>query len=286
MHGERGLSGRRIGFRHAEKRTNYFAPLAAPRPRGLSKYISPVLRPSGPIAIAALLACLFAGCDPFSTKSFVSKPGEVTAFQGPEKSGDSVVFHVRESLIEAGTGSEISRLADKRVSFVLIGDTLSGADTLRLYRMRVTDEAAKALIEESTRALRVSSQGVELRLQGQGGGARFFPMKVAAAADSGSFKALPLLFAEGLEWTADLGIFKVTRNIEGTDTIDTPGRLEETWRVAETVADGDRVLARGAFWYGASGLLKAEQTWDDFDRRNDAGASAGKAVLKRALERL
>jgi hypothetical protein len=230
---------------------------------------------------------MLAGCDPFSTKSFTPKPGEVASFQGPSRAGDSISFRVTESLWNAESNSSAGQLARKRVTFIFKGDTAVGGDTLRAYSMLVTDEASHALIEQSLRMLRVGADGLELRLPGNGGGARFFPMKIAAsAADSAAFRALPPLFAAGMDWSSPMGSLNVTRSVEGTDTLDAGGGLEEAWRVAETVFDQGRTLARGRYWYGASGLLKAEQTWDEFDWRDDTGGVAGKAGLRRDLERL
>jgi hypothetical protein len=38
--------------------------------------------------------------------------------------------------------------------------------------------------------------------------------------------------------------------------------------------DDSRVASSGKYWYGASGLLKAQQSWDDFDWRGGNGAPA------------
>jgi hypothetical protein len=242
-----------------------------------------MLRKPGPIAF--LLLCLFAGCDPFSTKPISSKPSEVSSLQDAAKVGDSVVFRVTESLNNAASGALLQTLASKRVVFTRAKDTTVGGVTYRAYSMGVTDDVSKALLEKSIRLLR-REDGVELRLPGGGGGARFFPLKIAAS-DTAAFRALPPLFASGTEWDATLGTLQVTRAVDGEDTLNAGAGLEESWRVAETVSDGGRAVAHGHYWYGSSGLLKAEQTWDEFDRRDESGAAAGpKPVLRRALERL
>jgi hypothetical protein len=239
-------------------------------------------------APAALLLILLFGCDPFSTRSLAFKPSDVRALQGPTHPGDSAVFRVRESLFDPKRGVDISLQADKRVTFVFLKDSAEGGDTLKAYTMRVTDFRGGALIEQGLRLLALRD-GVELRLPGRGGAARFFPMKVSATAeDSGGFQALPPVFAGGLAWSGPLGIFAVTREISGVDTLDFGGHLEESWRVAEKVMDGTKLAAHGDYWYGASGLLKAVETWDDFDYRNNAGAAVlpGRPALRRVLERL
>jgi hypothetical protein len=69
------------------------------------------------------------------------------------------------------------------------------------------------------------------------------------------------------------------------DTLGYRGRLEESWRIDETVRDASRVLSRGFYWYGATGLLKGEQSWS-LDARDAAGALSGLRELRRVLVRL
>jgi hypothetical protein len=71
-----------------------------------------------------------------------------------------------------------------------------------------------------------------------------------------------------------MGIFTVQRVQTAVDTLTYQGRSEEAWVIAESVLDGSRVASSGRYWYGASGLLKAEQSWDDFDWRGEDGAPA------------
>lgn len=245
-----------------------------------------MLRYSGPIGLAAL--ALLSGCELFSTREFSPKPADVATLQGLSRPGDSVAFRVTESLQDAGAPRPTKILARKRVRFTLLGDSSIGGETWRAFAMRISDENGGAILEDGVRLLRVGP-GLDLHAPAgdatPGGGARFYPMKVAAAGDS-AFKALPPLFADGLEWEDSLGILKVTRNIEGTDTLAFQGRLEESWRVAEKVYDGARVLSNGDYWYGASGLIRASQTWGGFEGRANDGSAIAKASLRRDLERL
>jgi hypothetical protein len=91
-----------------------------------------------------------------------------------------------------------------------------------------------------------------------------------------------------------MGIFTVQRLQTSVDTLDYRGHSEEAWGISESVLDGNRIVATGKYWYGASGLLKAEQSWDDFDWRGGNGAPPAKSqgpaeqavALRRTLERL
>jgi hypothetical protein len=85
----------------------------------------------------------------------------------------------------------------------------------------------------------------------------------------------------------------VERAQSAVDTLSYRGTLEEAWVISESVMDGNRVVSSGKYWYGASGLLRAEQSWDDFDWRDEngdpAGSRGGSAVavsLRRSVARL
>ena len=89
----------------------------------------------------------------------------------------------------------------------------------------------------------------------------------------------------GSAWTQPRGALEVDRAVERLDTRRVGKRLEESWRVGETVRDGATVLARGRFWYGASGLVKGEQAWP-FQGRAADGSALPESELRRKLERL
>jgi hypothetical protein len=89
----------------------------------------------------------------------------------------------------------------------------------------------------------------------------------------------------GEEWLQSMGVLDVVREIEAPDTLEYRGRLEETWRVAEAILDGSNLLSRGRFWYGVSGLLKGDQTWEVESRGSD-GAAGPVMQFRRELVRL
>ncbi len=145
--------------------------------------------------------------------------------------------------------------------------------------------------------MRFTSRGVEL--PGLASGARYYPVKtastgaVAAPEDGDAFLVLPSLLIEGWNEATTMGIFTVRRIQSDVDTLGYRGHSEEAWVIAESVLDGDRVASSGRYWYGASGLLKAEQSWDDFDWRDAEGGparggsgSAGAVSLRRSVMRL
>lgn len=242
-----------------------------------------MLRKSGPLWAAVLT--LLAGCDLFSTREILPKPSEIRSFQGLLRLGDSLTFIVRESLREHGTATEKQLLSERRLVFAYKGDSLVGGDTLKIVSLRILEKSTGALIEQGTRLLRFSGDGVLLQNTSTGGGARFYPLKAAAAGDTTAYLALPALFSEG--WTAkqSLGVLNVNRDLAGSDTLDYQGHSEVSWRIAETVLDGDSALVQGNYWYGASGLLKAEQTWPDFGWRDADASIPGKVDLYRRLDR-
>lgn len=261
-----------------------------------------MLRVTGPTkAAASSLACAaalaLAGCDLFSTREFRPRPSEIRVLPGLAKPGDSVSFRAVESIWRVGAEKPEAILSRRRLTFTFEKDTLDGGDTLKLLALTVREDSSGALVEQGRRLVRFGSQGVSLSGGEAGGGARWFPLKAAAspafAADTG-FPALPALLVEGWSETLFMGILTVKREQTSVDTLLYAGRSEESWGVTETILDGSRHVASGRFWYGASGLLKAEQTWDDFGWRGDNGAPPPKSdgpaaqpvTLRRALERL
>lgn len=245
---------------------------------------------------AALLA--FAGCDLFSTREFRPKPSEIRVLPGLSKVGDSVAFRATEAVWIADASSPEKTLSRRRLIFAFEKDSIAGADTLKLLALTVREDSSGALVEQGRRLVRFGAQGISLSGGETGGGARWFPLKTAASGnpvvDTGTFPALPALLIEGWSETVFLGILTVKREQTTVDTLSYRGHSEEAWGVSETVLDGTRQVAKGRFWYGASGLLKAEQTWEGFGWRGDngsppakSGGSAGQPVsLRRTLERL
>jgi hypothetical protein len=151
---------------------------------------------------------------------------------------------------------------------------------------------------------------VVLKSLSQGGGSRYFPLKVsagntdvtgagtalgdeasriasaAAAPDSEAYLALPAMLVQGWDDVRKLGVLEMHREQTAVDTFKYQDRLEEAWGIKETVLDGSDVLSEGLFWYGSSGLLKADQTWASFDQRDESGNAPAKVELRRALVRL
>jgi hypothetical protein len=255
-----------------------------------------MLRVPGLLCAAALL---LSGCELFSTREFRPKPSEIRILPGLAHAGDSIAFRATESVWRAGASAPEKALSVRRIVFTFAKDSLSGADTLKVLTLRVVEESTGVVVEQGRRLVRFSSQGVVLPGTATGGGARFFPLKAAApgpsaAADSDGFLALPALLIEGWSESVPMGILEVKREQTSVDTLAYQGRSEEAWGIAETVVEGGTILATGKYWYGASGLLRAEQTWDDFGWRGDNGApppksqgpAAQKVSLRRALERL
>jgi hypothetical protein len=247
------------------------------------------------MAGAALLA--LAGCDLFSTREFRPKPSEIRVLPGLAKIGDSVSFRAIEAVWLSGAEAPEKVLSRRRLTFAFEKDSLAGGDTLKLLALTVREDSSGILVEQGRRLVRFGSQGVSLSGGESGGGARWFPLKAAAAGnpiDTGSFPALPALLIEGWGETAFLGILTVKREQTSVDTLAYRGHSEEAWGISETVFDGSRTLATGRYWYGASGLLKAQQTWEYFGWRGDNGAPPAKSgsvanqpvSLRRSLERL
>jgi hypothetical protein len=257
-----------------------------------------MLRKSGLFCAAAFLAW---GCDFFTTREFRSKPSDIRALSGLTHAGDSLSFRAVESVWKAGAAVPEKILSSRRLTFTLMGDSLDAGDTLKILSLRIRDDSTGALTENTRRVVRFSSQGVVLEGTAEGGGARYFPLKAsasadadAAASDSTSLLAIPGLLAEGWAETRSMGILTVKREQVSIDTLKFQGRLEEAWGIRETVSDGAEPLSTGTYWYGASGLLKAEQTWADFDWRSENGSvpapagdgSAAKVELRRTVARL
>jgi hypothetical protein len=249
---------------------------------------------SGLFCVAAVLLW---GCDLFSTREFRSKPSDIHALSGLSRAGDSVVFRATESVWRKGASSPDKILSVRRLVFSLQKDSLAEGDSLKVLSLLIRDDSTGALLESGSRVVRFSSQGVVLEGAATGGGARFFPLKTAAesaVSDSTSILAIPALLVEGWTESRAMGILQVKREQTAIDTVIYQGRQEEAWGIRETVSEGGASLATGMFWYGASGLLKAEQVWAGFGWRNENGSvpaeesngSPAVVELRRALVRL
>jgi hypothetical protein len=262
-----------------------------------------MLRKSGLICVAAVLLW---GCDLFSTREFRSKPTEIRSLSGLRRAGDSVSFRSIESIWKTGGTAPDAILSTRRIVFILEGDSLDGGDTLKRLTVRIREDSSGLVIETDTRLVRFSSEGVVLEGSATGGGARFFPLKISGdagsaeaslrAADSTALIALPGLLIEGWTETRNLGVLTVTRRQASMDTLAYQGRDEEAWVIRETVDKGAATapLSTGDYWYGASGLLRVEQTWAGFGWRSENGAVPARAAdggsaeteLRRSVVRL
>lgn len=247
---------------------------------------------SGSLAAMLALAFLLTGCDFFSTKDFSPKPARIRAFSDSFKPGDTLAFRVTEYLRAPGTSDQGSDRTGRTLRFTRAPENLQRGGGWTTLALRVTSFPSEALIEEGLCHLRFDDSGLVLKGEdstrdGGARDARYFPLKVAAgsALDSGDFLSLPSAFILGASWVQSLGVLTVAREIENTDTLGFKGHLEESWRIAESVRDGDSLLARGSFWYGASGLLRGEQTWP-FETRGADGSIAADRELRRELVRL
>jgi len=238
------------------------------------------------------------GCDLFSTREIRSKPSDIRVLPGLSQAGDSVTFLATEALWRAGGQVPEQVVSKRRVTFVFGKDSLAAGDTVKVLTLRVREDSSGQLVEEAQRLVRFTSEGVELPGVA-GGAARYYPLKTAAAGavtapgDSDAFLVLPSMLIEGWNETTSMGLFTVNRTQTAVDTLGYRGHAEEAWVISESVLDGNHVASSGKYWYGTSGLLKAEQTWDDFDWRgsdgNPARSEGGTAVavsLRRSVVRL
>jgi hypothetical protein len=263
-----------------------------------------MLRKSGLICVAAVLLW---GCDLFSTRELRSKPTELRTLSGLSRLGDSIAFLATESVWKPGGAAAQQVLSVRRLVFTLAGDSVESGDTLKILDLAVRSDSTGELLESARRLVRFSSEGVILEGTATGGSARFFPLKVSApstlstpsalaatAGDSTSVFAFPSLLVEGWGEVRAMGILQVRRLQTSIDTLTFHGHLEEAWGVTETIVDGINVLANGKYWYGASGLLKAELVWTGFGWRDAngsvpalaAGGSDAEMELRRSLVRL
>lgn len=260
--------------------------------------------PTSAAPLAALLAALLllVGCELFSTKDFSPKPTEVRPFSQAFSRLDTVAFRITESLADPDSDLPGMELARRILRFAKAPDSQQTLPGWTALSLSVTSDPAGAYFDRSLVYMRFDSAGLLLKAPDSStagsGGARYFPLKTAVggnlvgstgaanlAADTAEFLVLPTAFQPGAEWIRSMGVLEVARALEEVDTLDYDGHLEESWRVTETVRGGGRTLSRGTFWYGASGLLRAEQTWDFEGRAADGSASAPKEI-RRALERL
>jgi hypothetical protein len=259
-----------------------------------------MLRNPGLFCVAAIL---LAGCDFLSTREFRSKPSEIRSLTGLSAAGDSVAYRVTESLWNPSSNSTERILSTRRLVFTFMGDSLDAGDTLKILSLRISDDSSGELLEQGSRIVRFAKDGVVLKSLSQGGGSRYFPLKVsagtsdvtgaeaapgvaAAAPDTEAYLSLPAMLVQGWDDARKLGVLEMRREQAAVDTFKYQDRLEEAWGIRETVLDGSDVLSEGLFWYGASGLLKADQTWASFDWRDENGSNPAKVELRRALVRL
>lgn len=269
-----------------------------------------------PVLLCAA-AFFLSGCDFFSTRDFRPKPNEIHVLPGLADEGDSVSFLATEAVWRAGAAAPEQILSKRRVTFAFVKDSGDGTDSLKILHMRIRDDSTGALVEEGIRVLRFTSAGVALP-GAESGGARYFPVKRAAvpsqaesaasalavsaaaasapaasASDTDAFLALPTLLIEGWSESVSMGVFTVQRLQSALDTLTYRDASEEAWVISESVMDGSSPVSSGRYWYGASGLLKAQQSWDDFDWRDGNGqpgkSKAGTAPavsLRRSVQRL
>lgn len=243
---------------------------------------------------AGVSGSLLVACDLFGTKEFSPRPAEARAFAGTLTRGDTIAFRVTESLADPGDALPDSVLARRQVRFARAPDSLQPPGDWIAVSFRVYADPPAAVLDQGLCYVRFASDGVSLRAPDSGsagaGGARYLPLKVSASsppasADSLDLHALPPVFALGGAWTQALGILAVDREVAALDTLPYGGRLEESWRIDETVGDGGRILSRGTYWYGATGLLKGRQTWS-LEERGAEGDLFALRELRRELLRL
>ncbi len=253
-----------------------------------------MLRKSYPFWVAAVT--LFVGCDFFSTRDILPKPPDIRALQGLFKPGDSVGFYVVESLRESGSPVDKQVLSKRRLMFTFEGDTVIAGDSFKVLSLRITEDPSGNVIEKAQRLLRFSGNGLELSISGTGGGARFYPLKVGVSAnglttgaslDTTSYLALPAVFSEGWQTRHATGPLTIDRLLApSADTLAYHAHSEATWSILETVKDSSLVLSKGEYWYGASGLLKVEMVWPNFEWREANASVPGNVDLHRHLERI
>jgi hypothetical protein len=243
-----------------------------------------MLRNSRPFWVA--LIALITGCDFFSTREVLPKPSDIRAFQGLGKRGDSLSFLVTETLREPGVKTDKEVLSKRRLLFVFLGDTIVSGDTLKLISLRITEDPSGDLVESSQRMIHFSKDGLLLTGLVTGASARFYPFKAGVAEDSSTYLVLPAVFSEGWNIHQSMGRLDLYRNLQAsTDTLAYHGHSEATWGITETVKDAGIILNNGHYWYGASGLLKAEQTWTNFGWRDASASPQSKVDLLRTLVR-
>lgn len=259
--------------------------------------------PGRPQVALALAAALLSACDFFATREFSPKPVSVSTFAGSFAEGDTAGFRVTEFLARPGSSAADTVLSRLKLLFFRAPDSLQAGDGWTSVSVLVLSDPPGSHRDEGTLRYRIGEDGLVLEgSDSAAGGPRFYPLKLAASAQpglsspsagsdspaadtAGGFLSLPAVFTAGAAWSQPLGVLEVDRKLEAVDTLNFGGRLEESWKVAETVRDGGQVLSRGSYWYGASGLLKGEQVWDFAGRAADGSATAERE-LRRKLERL
>jgi hypothetical protein len=250
--------------------------------------------PSSLLAAVSLASLLAAGCELFSTKEFSRKPSEIRPFAEGFTRKDTVSFRLVEALSDPAGGKQETVLAVRILRFAKAPDSLQTRPGWTALSVNTVSDPAGTYADQGLCWIRYDSAGVTLRAADSSsagsGTARYFPLKASASAapagaDTSEFLVLPTAFEPGAEWVRMAGILEVARALEETDTLDYAGHLEESWRVSETVRGGGAVLSRGTFWYGATGLLKGEQSWTFAGRAADGSPSAPRE-LRRRLVRL
>lgn len=251
------------------------------------------MRIPGVFLAAVSAAMILAGCDLFQTREFARRPKEIRAFTEAFTRADTVKFRVTESLAAPGSPDSGTVLARRILRFAKAPDAQQPGGGWIAVSFRVASDPPGSYSDEGLCWLRFDAEGLALKAPDSasaGSGAVYYPLKrsaagIPSAADSGAFLALPPAFTAGAAWAQDLGPLDVAREIVAADTLPYRGRIEEAWRVAETVREGGRQLASGRYWYGASGLLRGEQAWP-FAARSADGAAAAAQELRRVMERL
>jgi len=239
--------------------------------------------------LGLVIVCIF-NCGDEPTKApFVSKPEELNSFKARFDSLGSLEYKLEESLLSAASKSGTPKLINKKkISFQMLGDTIIGVDTLTRIKMEVLNwiTGDKEFGRQFLAGFEETS--IEVKPLNPSSGPKLFLMKVSQAnsEEDGFFRILPLLTLGYGVWSENRGNFLFEREITGLDTIKFDDQRQECWVVNEKVMFNSKKVVSGTFWYGSSGLIKSEQTWEHLDMRSLSGQQQGINKILRTLTML
>jgi hypothetical protein len=205
---------------------------------------------------AAWAACLFLlwGCDPFSTRPFEPRPGNLRPVSDTFADVPNRSFLWTEG-VEGGQPDSAKVLRQFLLHVEDRGDTVAG----RTLRQLVFSTADRSALPASA----ASALGFEV--------SRLYLDSVAIP-DPGPDLPFPERPEIGWSVSRQIGALRFERTLSGVDTLSAGRGLVEAWVFAETARWDDQIVATARYWLGNRGLLRMRSEWPGGPENSGSGS--------------